>query len=167
ILSLEFNRLLDYYKDATKIDVIDEKPRKERGSKREMRGDEGDKDRRTAGKGMARLYVNLGKRDGFYAGNLIELLNKNVNGHRVDVGRIDLMPSYSLFDVKKSDARKLVEALTGADFAGKRVYCEVAEPDKDYGRASARKAREKVSGYDGDNYQSFKKKNKGGRKSRK
>ncbi len=167
ILSLEFNRLLDYYKDAPKIDVIDEKPRKEKGGKRDMRGDEGDKDRRTAGKGMARLYVNLGKRDGFYAGNLIELLNKNVNGHRVDVGRIDLMPSYSLFDVKKSDARKLVEALTGADFAGKRVYCEVAEPDKDYSRASARKAREKVSGADGDNYQMFKKKGKGGRKSRK
>ncbi len=167
ILSLEFNRLLDYYRDAPKIDVIDEKPRKEKGGKRngEPR-DESDKDRRTAGKGMARLYINLGKRDGFFAGNLIELLNKNVDGHRVDVGRIDLLPSYSLFDVKKSDSRKLVEALTGADFAGKRVYCEVAEPGKDYGRASARKAREKVSG-DFDNFGSFKKKNKGGRRSRK
>ncbi len=167
ILSLEFNRLLDYYRDAPKIDVIDEKPRKEKGGKRngEPR-DESDKDRRTAGKGMARLYINLGKRDGFFAGNLIELLNKNVDGHRVDVGRIDLLPSYSLFDVKKSDSRKLVDALTGADFAGKRVYCEVAEPGKDYGRASARKAREKVSG-DFDNFGSFKKKNKGGRRSRK
>ena len=167
ILSLEFNRLLDYYRDAPKIDVIDEKPRKEKGGKRngEPR-DESDKDRRTAGKGMARLYINLGKRDGFFAGNLIELLNKNVDGHRVDVGRIDLLPSYSLFDVKKSDSRKLVEALTGADIAGKRVYCEVAEPGKDYGRASARKAREKVSG-DFDNFGSFKKKNKGGRRSRK
>lgn len=167
VLSLEFNRLLDYYKDAPKIDVIDEKPRKEKGGKREMRGDDDDKDRRTAGKGMARLYINLGKRDGFFAGNLIDLLNKNVNGHRVDVGRIDLMPSYSLFDVKKSDARKLVESLTGADFAGKRVYCEVAEAGKDYGRASARKAREKVMAGDQDNYQMFKKKGKGGRKYRK
>ncbi len=167
ILSLEFNRLLDYYRDAPKIDVIDEKPRKEKGGKRNGDPrDESDKDRRTAGKGMARLYINLGKRDGFFAGNLIELLNKNVDGHRVDVGRIDLLPSYSLFDVKKSDSRKLVEALTGADFAGKRVYCEVAEPGKDYGRASARKAREKVSG-DFDNFGSFKKKNKGGRRSRK
>ncbi len=167
ILSLEFNRLLDYYRDAPKIDVIDEKPRKEKGGKRNGDPrDESDKDRRTAGKGMARLYINLGKRDGFFAGNLIELLNKNVDGHRVDVGRIDLLPSYSLFDVKKSDSRKLVDALTGADFAGKRVYCEVAEPGKDYGRASARKAREKVSG-DFDNFGSFKKKNKGGRRSRK
>ncbi len=167
ILSLEFNRLLDYYRDAPKIDVIDEKPRKEKGGKRNGDPrDESDKDRRTAGKGMARLYINLGKRDGFFAGNLIELLNKNVDGHRVDVGRIDLLPSYSLFDVKKSDSRKLVDALTGAGFAGKRVYCEVAEPGKDYGRASARKAREKVSG-DFDNFGSFKKKNKGGRRSRK
>ncbi|MDE5647373.1 MAG: DEAD/DEAH box helicase [Muribaculaceae bacterium] len=166
ILSLEFNRLLDYYRDAPKIDVIDEKPRKERGKRNGEPRDDSDKDRRTAGKGMARLYVNLGKRDGFYAGNLIEMLNKNVTGHRVDVGRIDLMPSYSLFDVKKADSRKLVEALTGADFMGKRVYCEVAEAGKDYGRASARKAREKVS-VDFDNFASYKKRNKGGRSSRK
>ena len=168
ILSLEFNRLLDYYKDAPKIDVVDEKARsKERISKRDLFSVNGDKDRRTAAKGMARLYVNLGKRDGFYAGNLIDLLNKNAGGEHVDVGRIDLMPRYSLFDVKKSDARRLVEAITGADFAGKRVYCEVAEPDKDYGRAAARKAREKVSVDEGNNNKSFKKKNKGGRRSRK
>ena len=168
VISLEFNRLLDYYKDAPKIDVVDEKARsKERISKRDLFSVNGDKDRRTAAKGMARLYVNLGKRDGFYAGNLIDLLNKNAGGEHVDVGRIDLMPRYSLFDVKKSDARRLVEAITGADFAGKRVYCEVAEPDKDYGRAAARKAREKVSVDEGNNNKSFKKKNKGGRRSRK
>lgn len=40
---------------------------------------------------MARIYINVGKADGFYAGNLIDMLNKNVHGQRVDVGRIDLL----------------------------------------------------------------------------
>lgn len=138
VLSLEFNRLLNYYKDAPTIDFIDEKPsrkdRKDRGDR-----DRGDKDRRTAERGMERIYINLGKGDGFYAGNLIEMLNKNVNGSRVDVGRIDLMPSYSLFDVKKGDAKRVVAALKGLEFFGKRVYSEIADADKNYAAASKKR----------------------------
>lgn len=144
LLTLEFRRLLNYYKDAPKIDVIDEKPVREKREKGAGKGAPQDKDRRTAEKGMARLYISAGKADGFYAGNLIELINHNVQGQRVDVGRIDLMPSYSLFDVKKGDAPRVVAALKGADFYGRRLYCEVAEEGKDYGSASTRKTRSKA-----------------------
>ena len=142
LLSLEFNRLLNYYKDAPKIDFIDEKPsKKDRKDKdREPRSPR-EKDRRTAEKGMARIYVNVGKADGFYAGNLIEILNKSINGQRVDVGRIDLMPSYSLFDVKKGDAHRVVSALKGAEFFGKRLYSEIADAERDYARSSDRKTK--------------------------
>ncbi len=142
VLSLEFNRLLDYYRDAPEIDIIDEKPSKkskdDTGSKLSIKN----KDRRTAEKGMARIFINLGKNDGFYAGNLIDMLNHMVNGNRVDVGRIDLMPGYSLFDVRNADARRVVEALTGSEFMGRRVFSEVAKEDKDYARAATRKTRE-------------------------
>ncbi len=134
VLSLEFNRLLAYYKDAPKIDFIDEKPAKgEKGSKKGKRFENnGNKDRRTAEPGMARIYVNVGKADGFFAGNLIELLNKNVPGKRVDVGRIDLLSDYTLFDIPESDAKRTVAALKGSEFFGKRIYSEVASEDKDY-----------------------------------
>lgn len=143
VLSLEFNRLLEYYKDAPQIDFIDEKPRKERKERSDAPATKEEKDRRTASKGMERIYVNAGKRDGFYAGNLIEMLNKVVGGKRVDVGRIDLMPGYSLFDVKKSDAPRVVGALKGADFMGKRIYSEIASPDKDYAKTSVRRTKDK------------------------
>ena len=157
VLSLEFNRLLEYYKDAPKIDFIDEKPKKEKKERKEKRGKDAgdDKDRRTASKGMERIYINVGKRDGFYAGNLIEMLNSLVGGKRVDVGRIDLMPSYSLFDVKKSDARRVVASLKGSDFMGKRVYSEVAEQDKDYAKASQRRSKGKDAAADTDPYDAF------------
>ena len=146
ILSLELRRLLNYYKDAPSIDFIDEKPTRKKSEKeRAIEGPRSDKekDRRTASKGMARVYVNLGKRDGFFAGNLIEMLNKSVDGPRVDVGRIDLLPAYSLFDVKKGDARRVVNSLKGLDFMGKRVYSEIAEEDKDYAHAATRRSKEK------------------------
>ena len=139
VLSLEFNRLLEYYKDAPKIDFIDEKPSRkdrekgEKGGKKGKKFDpEADKDRRTAEPGLSRIYVNAGKADGFFAGNLIETLNKNVPGKRVDVGRIDLMPGYALFDVPDADAKRVVSALKGSEFFGKRLYSEIANPDKDY-----------------------------------
>ena len=151
IISLEFNRLLEYYKDAPKIDFIDlnasnKKDRKGRKGEREHNRPKNDreKDRRTAERGMERVYINVGKSDGFFAGNLIEMLNKLISGKRVDVGRIDLLPSYSLFDVKKSDARRVVGALTGSDFYGKRVHSEIADADRDYSKmADKRKKRAK------------------------
>jgi len=161
VLSLEFHRLLEYYKDAPKIDFIDDKP----GKKHKEKGNDTphnkeDKDRRTASKGMERIYVNVGKRDGFFAGNLIEALNKNVAGPRVDVGRIDLMPSYSLFDVKKSDARRVVAGLKGGDFLGKRLYSEIAAADKDYAHAATRRSKERRETMEEDHYAMFKKKSR-------
>ena len=90
---------------------------------------------------MERIYINAGKNDGFYAGNLIELLNHAIRGKRVDVGRIDLMPAYSLFDVRSVDAAKVVGALKGSEFMGKRLYAEVAAEDKDYARTSTRRTK--------------------------
>lgn len=150
VLSLEFNRLLDYYKDAPVIESIPDKPsRKHRDERTDAKGagekksfprnDNHDKDRRTAAAGLARIYIDAGKADGFFATNLIEVINRNVEGARVDVGRIDLLPAYSLFDVRRGDAARVVAALRGADFYGRRLYCEIADEKKDYNAASARK----------------------------
>lgn len=139
VLSLEFNRLLEYYKDAPKLDLIDEKPRKEKPERAPR--SEKEKDRRTAEKGMERVYINFGKNDGFYAGNLIDMLNHTVPGKRVDVGRIDLMPGYSLFDVPKGEARRVVEGLRGSEWMGRKAYSEIADAHKDYARASSRKKK--------------------------
>ena len=175
VLSLEFKRLLEYYKDAPKIDFIDEKPKRERrerekfgekertGEKqkerrtkepRDNRGGD-DKDRRTASKGMERVYINTGKRDGFFAGNLIDMLNSVVQGKRVDVGRIDLFPSYSLFDVKRSDAKRVVASGKGCGVMGKRVYSEIADPEKDYTKASQRRSKFKEAEELADAYDAF------------
>ena len=169
VLSLEFQRLLEYYKDAPKIDFIDEKPAKERTKKEREPRTEKDKDRRTAERGMERIYVNVGKADGFFAGNLIDLLNHTVDGSRVDVGRIDLLPHYSLFDVKKADAKRVVNALKNAEFMGKNLYSEIASADKDYKKASLRRTKDAAaaSEFDGGGetpFEYFRKKSRGGSK---
>lgn len=167
VLSIEFNRLLEYYKDAPNIDYVEEKSRKKDKDSKKKENDrprtKEEKDRRTAEKGMARIYINVGKADGFYAGNLIDILNHNVNGQRVDVGRIDLMPNYSLFDVKKGDAARVIGAIKGSDFMGKRLMSEIADPEKDYARIAARRSREAATTGD-QNFEQFQRKGRGGNK---
>ena len=146
VLSLEFNRLLEYYKDAPVLDIpVAEKKGDKKGNRKDPREftlDE--KDRRTAEKGYERIYINLGKADGFFPPNLIDLINQNTKGSRINLGRIDLLSKYSLFDVNKGDAHRVISALKNSDFFGKRVYAEVAVIDKDYSADSV-KAKKRAS----------------------
>lgn len=148
VLSLEFNRLLEYYKDAPVLDIpVDKKGGKGKGDRKDMRERSLDeKDRRTAEKGYERIFINLGKADGFFAPNLIEMINQNTKGgSRINIGRIDLLSKYSLFDVNKGDANRIISALKNADFYGKRVYSEVAVLDKDYAAGEGRGGRKRGS----------------------
>ena len=144
LLTLEFHRLFNYYSDMPDIDLNADA--KSRGSKAESREKKprsrGEKDRRTAEEGMARIAVNVGKKQGFYPKNLMEMINRGVSGSKPDIGRIDLMPDYTLFDVRKEDARRIIDALKGDDFFGTRLRPEIAT-DRDYSRGSRAETREK------------------------
>lgn len=138
VLSLEFNRLLQYYQNMPDIDL--NAPEKGEGKERKRESFR-NKDRRSAEDGYERLMVNVGKAQGFFPGNLMEMINKNVVGSKPDVGRIDLMPDYTLFDVRKNDAHKVIDALKNLDFFGTVIRPEIAT-DRDYAQ-DARDRREK------------------------
>ena len=141
LLSLECNRLLDYYRDAPVLDYVPESKERKKAAK----GEKGmgkvkrtleEKDSRVAEKGYERVYINLGKSDGFFAPNLIRLINQNTRGQHVGLGRIDLLSNYSLFDVRQGDAQRVIAALKNYDFFGKRLYLEIAKEGKDYAASS-------------------------------
>lgn len=97
MVSLEFNRMIDYYKDADEIETIDEKSsRKDREGGRKRKAEEG----------FVRFFINFGKTDGLYTNQLIELVNKCVPG-KVRIGRIDLMEKFSFFEVEEKEARRV------------------------------------------------------------
>lgn len=151
VLSLEFNRLLAYYRDMPVLDLDAGDRDRGRGSDRGEGSGRGkkNKDRREAEEGYERLMVNIGKSSGFFPGNLMDLVNRNVEGPKPVIGRIDLLSGYTLFDVRKDDARRVVDALKNADFFGERLYAEIAT-DRDYAsdarRDKKRKGSRKASG---------------------
>ena len=140
LLSLEFNRMLDYYKKAPVIDYVPEKRERNRGDKKERnernRKPNGEKDRRTGEEGYDRVFINVGKSHGFYAPDLIRMINSTEGGKKVGIGRIDLLTNYSLFDVRQGEAHKVISALRNTEFYGKRLYLEIADVNKDYSAIS-------------------------------
>ena len=145
IVSLEFNRLIDYYRDTPDLDIPDDRSRNSKEESSAKGGKKGrNKDIRTAEAGFERIYINLGKAHGFFPPNLIEMINTLVPGH-INIGRIDLLPAYSLFDVEKGSARKVVSALKGCEFYGHRIYAEIAT-EKDYNAPKGKRKSKEADG---------------------
>ena len=142
VLSLEFNRLLAYYRDMPDIDLNETAKGKKKKEGKDGKREKRDKDRRTAEEGMERIVINAGKSQGLFPGTLMDLINRNVEGKKPDIGRIDLMNDYSLFDVDKADAARLISSLNGINFFGTRLKLEKAT-DRDYA-AAGKNRREKA-----------------------
>jgi ATP-dependent RNA helicase DeaD len=129
VVSLEFNRFLEYYKNAPEIEAVSGNDRADRDGKRDRKGDrsKGDKQNRQAEAGYTRLFLNMGKQDGFYANQIIDLVNRNMRkGARPTIGRIDLMQNFSFFEVAEEEAHDVIRALNRAQANGKRIVVEEA-----------------------------------------
>lgn len=156
IVSLEFGKFLAYYANAPEIstpnDSKGDRGQNKRGEKRRGRNDSGSRSAEASSKnsggsrkpepGYHRLFINLGKRDGFYPGELMQTLNRYVGG-RQEVGHIDLLDTISYFEVPENDALKVSTQLTGIRYKGRTVRCnsqdDTADKDK---RSHARRGGE-------------------------
>jgi ATP-dependent RNA helicase DeaD len=125
VVSLQFDRFLDDYRNGE--DIIDTVTDREgsfersgrRGKHEEYPGN------------YTRLFINLGKSDGFYPEQLIELVNTNTRGKKVPIGKIDLLKTFSFFEVEAGYANDLIVALSNATFMDRRVAVEIAQEKTD------------------------------------
>jgi ATP-dependent RNA helicase DeaD len=123
MVSLEFNRMIDYYKEAGEIQSVDE--HQERGKRQPG-------ERTGAYKpeaGFARFFINFGKSDGLYPNQLIELINKCVPG-KIRIGKIDLRDSFSFFEIEEKEAQRMMNRMNGFEVDGRRISVEPAQGKK-------------------------------------
>ena len=131
IVSLEFGKFLAYYADAPEIEPVvpEKKDRRQQSDKQKVQN--------KPQKGYRRLFINLGKRNGFYPGELMQTLNRFVGG-RQEVGHIDLLDSISYFEVPEKDAKKVMLQLTGIRYKGLTVRCNDANDASKGGERSGK-----------------------------
>ena len=119
VVSHEFNRFFEYYRDKDEIETVSD-------SKKEQRAREENKGPRKAEAGYTRMHINLGKIDRFNLRGLMAMLNDNTR-RRVDVGRVDLMKKFSFFEVDEKETENVLRAFRGLTWNGRRVVVEVAQ----------------------------------------
>lgn len=128
IVSMTFGRFLDYYANAPEIIRPDDKRAKnERGKSGRERGSR----KGGAEKGYTRLFINLGKDDGFFPGEVMQFLNKNIPGGKQQVGHIDLFGKFSYIEVPERDAQRVMKALNGVVYKRREVRCNEADDPKE------------------------------------
>jgi len=134
-VSLEFNRLLEYYKkNSVDINVKE-------GSKADWKEDsKRDRFENATGEGYARLFINMGKTDGFYPAELIQLINDNTRGLKVPIGKIDLMKSFSFFEVEESYAEEVIRSMKNIIIENREIIVERAS-DKNSNQQDDRRSK--------------------------
>lgn len=137
IVSMEFGKFLAYYADAPEIlppSASSRGDRKERSTRKRSEG--GKREPHKAEPGYQKLFINLGKTDGFYPGEIMQFLNRNIKG-RQEVGHIDLLDRICYIEVPEKDATKVMRAIDGTTYKGRSVRCNDAD---DTGRPAGKQS---------------------------
>lgn len=128
--SIEFNRFLEYYKNAPDLNAAVEEGRYER-TERGERGERGERSSRGERDGggkseYTRLFINLGSVDEFNRGDLLGYICNNSKISGRSVGKIDVKGVFSFFEVPHADVEKVMTNFKGVDFKGREVRIEVS-----------------------------------------
>lgn len=136
IVQNEFGRFVSYYANAPKIVQPTDRHEKNANATeaRETRQRRHTAGEHTAEAGYQRLFLNFGKRDNFFAREIINLINRYVKG-KVEIGRIDLLPNCSFFEVPEEDADLVMRKMSKAKVGNRRVVVDHA--DLEEGNAGA------------------------------
>ena len=144
-VSVEFNRFLNYYKEANKL------PSKRSKKSEKKRGN---------GKSLTGFSINIGRKHRATPIDIISIINRALKSNDIEIGKIELNRYQTFFEVDKDFADELKSNIKKIDFRGNEIVLgnpidfEETAPRR---RSEKRKSRKKNS---------FRKKSKKKKKSR-
>jgi ATP-dependent RNA helicase DeaD len=132
--SLEFNRFLDYYKNAPDLNA--EEGARNNGEERYITGD--------------RFFINVGKMDGLDKSGILELIDDCSGVGKKFIGQIDIKGAYSFFEVEKAKSQDILNGFNKVEYQGRAVRVEVtAEKSSGGGRSRGGDSGGRRGGYSG------------------
>lgn len=130
-ISAEFNRFLDYYKDAEDINAGTSRTEKPRAVAPEGRRP----DSRPSARGKKwraemntrSFFINVGKMDNIGKGAITRLLCDTVGLESSQIGKIDMMREFSFFEVDEQAAGNVLKSMKHAKLDGRDVVVAFAD----------------------------------------
>ncbi len=139
-VSVEFNRFLAYYKNAPDLNIDEEAERPGKGERRSKRSSSGD---------FSRFFINIGSKKKLSPTKLMGLINETTKMRDIQIGKIDIMDSFSFFEVDIAFEKQILEAFTGCKYKGLNVVVELSKE---------KSSKKKQGSYKKKNYKSRSKK---------
>ncbi len=112
--SIEFNRFLEYYRDARDLNKSEKKTYFDEGGVSDGAYSTGD-----------RIFINIGKMDGLEKGTLLAMICDYGDVRKDKVGKIDLKGAYSFFEVEKEFTDQIMKGFEGVEVRGRKVRLEM------------------------------------------
>lgn len=118
VVSVEFNRFINYYKKAKDLTQIPGK------------GGE------VPSSGAVRYFINIGARDGFEWMELKDFLRDTLEVGRDDIFKVDVKEGFSFFNTDAELADKVMTVINGMQHNGRKINVEISKNDgaKNQGR---------------------------------
>ena len=120
----EFDRFLKYYENAGDLNIREQRrERRDAGDGRDQGRSRG-RDNRGAqhgGSDYARLFVNLGTKDGFYKASFLQFILDMSDLRKEVLGRIDMKEMNSWVEIEKKAAKQMIAAIDGKNYRGRRI----------------------------------------------
>ena len=112
VVSIEFNRFLEYYRNASDVNI-------DFSQKDHVRN----KDKYKTGSSM---FINLGSMDGFESGRMLKYLAEVTEMPGSTFGRIDIKGVYSFIDIEESKIHEVLAAFKNEVFKGRKVRVDIS-----------------------------------------
>ena len=122
IVSVEFNRFINYYKKTRDIS-------NQSNSERRDRDDRDGGARESNNGGATRYFVNIGSRDNFDWMSLKDYLKETLDLGRDDVFKVDVKEGFSFFNTDPEHTDKVMEILNNVQLEGRRINVEISKND--------------------------------------
>ena len=132
-VSVEFNRFLNYYKEANKLQSKrSKKSEKKRGNKKSMTG----------------FSINIGRKHRATPIDIISIINRALKSNEIEIGKIELNRYQSFFEIDKDFADELTSNIKKIDFRGNDIVLGTSidlDEERPMRREGRRKTRKKIS----------------------
>jgi len=122
-VSVEFNRFLSFYKNSPDLKTKD---------KFEIN--------KTSSKSLVRFHMNVGKKNGVGAQHILGLINDKIQKRNVFIGKIDIMKSFSFFEIEEEQKDQIIRKLNNIKWRGAQLKVEIA---KDFSKEKPSKIKKK------------------------
>ncbi len=133
VVALNFNRFLDYYKDAKDLNVDENETGKKKEKKARKEHDDSN---------MVRLFFGLGKRDHIRPNVIIGKINDATHSKDINIGHIDLMENFSFVAVDGDKAKFIVDCFADPNNNPEGIRVEITTGDpKEKGNRKSDKPR--------------------------